>query len=56
MNKLDRCPQGDALKPNIKALYLPVSEEKNFEDGILHSYVPTCDPQVGANLDSSSII
>ena len=30
------------LKPNIKALYLP--EQKNFEDGVLRSYVPICDP------------
>ena len=29
--------------PNIKALRLPVSEKKNFEDGLLCSYVPTCD-------------
>ena len=35
------------IKPNIKALYPQVSEEKNFKDGILRSYVPTCDPQVG---------
>ena len=30
--------------PNIKALYLPVSEMKNFEIGLLWSYVPTCAP------------
>ena len=27
------------------------SEEKNPEDEILCSYVPTCDPRGGANLD-----
>ena len=36
--------------PNIKALILPVSEKKNFEVGFLCSYVPTCDPRVGAIL------
>ena len=35
---------------NIKALRLPVSEEKNFENGILCSYIPTCDPSVGQTL------
>ena len=33
-----------------------ISKEKNFEDGILCPYVPTCDPQGGANLDPRSII
>ena len=51
MNKLGRGPQGDA-KNQISKLYTPVSEEKNFEDGILCSYVPTCDP----NLDPRTII
>ena len=31
--------------PNIKSLRHPVSEKKN-QDGILCSYVPTCDPPV----------
>ena len=31
--------------PNTKALDLPVSEKKNFEVGLLWSYVPTCDPK-----------
>ena len=39
------------LKTKYQSLYLPVSEEKNFEDGILCSYVLTCDPRVGANVD-----
>ena len=43
-------------KPNINALHLQVSEEINFEDGILCSYVPTCDPRGGTNLDPRSII
>ena len=30
--------------PNIKALGLPVSENKNFGIFFLSSYVPTCDP------------
>ena len=30
-----------------KALHLLVSEKKNFEDGLVCSYVPTCDPGVG---------
>ena len=30
--------------PNIKALGLLVSEKKNFENGLLCSYIPTCDP------------
>ena len=33
--------------PNIKTLQLPVSEKMNFENGLLCSYVPTCDPGVG---------
>ena len=32
------------------------SEEKNFENGILCPYVPTCDPKGGDNLDPRSII
>ena len=46
--------------PNIKAPCLPVSERKNFEVGLLCSfeyyYVPSCDPQGGANFDPSGII
>ena len=41
---------------NIKALRLPVSEEKNIEYTILCCYVRTCDPQGGFNLDPRSII
>ena len=44
------------IKPNIKALILPVSEMKNFEVGFLCSYVSTCDPQGGASFDPTSII
>ena len=39
MFKLVTNPQG-----NIRTLHLPVLEKKNFEDGLLCSYVPTCDP------------
>ena len=42
--------------PNIKALHLLVAEKKNFEDGLLCSYVPTCDPWGGASFDPTSII
>ena len=42
--------------PNIKALGLPVSEKKNFEDGLLCSYVPSCDPRGGAIFDPRGII
>ena len=38
---------------NIKALDLPVSEKKNFENGLLCSYVPTYDPWVGPVLTSA---
>ena len=38
MNKLGRGPQGDAIYIcNIKSLRHPVSEKKNFEDGLLCS-------------------
>ena len=39
------------IKPNIKALILPVTEKKNFEVGFLCSYVPTCDPRGEASFD-----
>ena len=52
MNKIDKGPQGDAT---YKALSLPVSE-KNFEVGLLSSYVPTCDPQGGVSFDPRRII
>ena len=35
----------------MNALSLPVSDKKNFEDGLLCSYVPTCDPLRGASFD-----
>ena len=41
---------------NIKSLHLPVSEKKNFEDWLLCSYVPTCDPRGGASFDPRGII
>ena len=37
--------------PHIKSLCHPVSEEKKIEDGLLCSYVPTCDPQGRASFD-----
>ena len=33
-----------------------VSERKNFEVGLLCSYVPSCDPRGGANIDPRGII
>ena len=43
------------LHTKIKALSLPVSE-KNFEVGLLCSYVPTCDPQGEASFDPQDMI
>ena len=43
--------------PHMKALHLPLSEKKNFEDWLLCSYVPTCDPPWGgASFDPMGII
>ena len=55
MNKLGRGPQGDATY-QIKSLRHPVSEKKNFEDGLLCSHVPNCDPRGGASFDPRGII
>ena len=41
---------------NIKSLHHSVSEKKNFGDGLLCSYVPTCDPRGGASFDPRGII
>ena len=30
---------------NTKALHLVVTEKKNFENGLLCFYIPTCDPR-----------
>ena len=42
--------------PNIKPLCLPVSEKKNFEDGLLCRFVPTSDPRGGASFGPKGII
>ena len=42
--------------PNIKSLCHLVSEKKNFEDGLLRSYVPTSDPRGRASFDPRGII
>ena len=42
--------------PNIKTLNLPVSEMKNFEVGLLWSYLPICDPGGRASFDPMGII
>ena len=39
--------------PNIKALFVPVSDKKNFEVG---PFVPTCDPRGGASFNPKGII
>ena len=41
---------------NIKSLRLPVSEKKNFEDWLLCSYVPICEPRGRASFDPRAII
>ena len=41
-----RGPQGDS-----KSLRHLVSEKKNFEDGLLCSYVPTCDLRARTSFD-----
>ena len=56
MNELGRSPQGDATYKNIKALGLLVSVKKYFENGLLCSYVPTCDPRGGDSFDPRGII
>ena len=33
-----------------------VSDRKNFEIGLLCSYVPSCDPRGGANIDPRGIM
>ena len=55
MNKLGRGPVGDATY-QISNLHRPVSEKKNFEDGLLCSYVPTCDPRGGASFNTRGIV
>ena len=42
--------------PNVKALYHPVSDKKNFEVFHLCSYVQTWDPRGGASFDPRGII
>ena len=39
------------LNTKYQSSKLPVSEKKNFEVGLLCSYVPTCDPRSGASFD-----
>ena len=57
MTKPGRGARGNATcKSNIKVSCLPVSERKNFEVGLLCSYVPFCDPHDGANFDPRAII
>ena len=51
MNKLGRC-----YIQNIKALGLPVLEKKNFEDGFLCSYIPTCELLCRASFDPWGIM
>ena len=48
----------EMLNTKYQSCMPSTTEEKNFEDEILCSYVPFCDtpPQGGANLDPRSII
>ena len=41
---------------NIKALGLPVSEKKNYENGFSVPYIPTCDPRGRASFDPRGFI
>ena len=50
MIKIDKGLQGYATYQKSKALSLQVSEKKNFEVGLLCSYVPTCNLVVGSVL------
>ena len=54
MNNLGGGPQGDATYQ----ISMPSSfrEEKKFEDGLLCSYVPNCDPRGRASFDPWGII
>ena len=49
--KNDIEPEEIAACQKLKALSLPVSEKKNFEIGLLRSYVKTCDPRRGVSFD-----
>ena len=50
MNKLGRGPQGNATY-QISNLYAIQFERNRIEDGLLCSYVPTCDHRGGASFD-----
>ena len=41
--------------PNIKAKDLPISEMKNFEVGLLWSYVPSCATAAGPALTPGAL-
>ena len=57
MTKLGRGALGNATcKPNIKVPRLPFLERKNFEVGLLCSYVQSCDHPCWANFDPRGII
>ena len=49
MNKIEKRSTRRCYIPKIYALSVPVSEKKNFEVGLLSSYVPTCDIRRGVS-------
>ena len=52
--RTDTTPIAAGLRPvklKIKVLSFPVSEKKNFEVGLLCTYVRTCDPRDGVGFD-----
>ena len=56
MNKLCRGPQGDATYQISNLYAFKFQRKKNFEEGLLRSYVPTCDSWAGASFDPKGII
>ena len=56
MNNFDKGLHGDATYQKSKLYPFKVSEKKNFEVGLLCSYVPNCDPQGGVSFDPKEII
>ena len=55
MNKIDKGLQGDATYQKSR-LYPFQFQRRNFEVGLLCSYVPTCDPRGGVSFDHKGII
>ena len=49
--ELGRSPQGDATYQISNLYAIQFQKRKIFEDGLLFSYVPTCDPWGWASFD-----